>query len=82
MEVVKLPPHPFLYWFYAAISRRVSGVGVVWLDFDGSAAKIFINAVRNGEHGTSFGGAAERFQHTRFGFGIEVRGDFVQQPQR
>ena len=38
--------------------------------------------MRNGQHGASFGGAAERFQHARFGFGIEVRGDFVQQQHR
>lgn len=48
------------------------------LDLHCPAAEVFVNAVRNGENGAPRGGAAQRFEHARFGLRVEIRGDLVQ----
>lgn len=49
------------------------------LDLDRAAAEAFIDAVRDGEHRAPFGRATQRLEHARFGFGVEVCGDLVEQ---
>ena len=48
------------------------------LDLHCPAAEFFVNAVRNGKNGAPRGGAAQRFEHARFGLRVEIRGDLVQ----
>ena len=48
-------------------------------DLDRSAAKIFIDAVGDGEHRAACGRATQSLQHTGFCFGIQIGGDLIQQ---
>ena len=49
------------------------------LDLDGSAAEAFVDAVGDGQHRAPFGRAAQRFQYARFGLGVQIGGDLVEQ---
>ena len=48
-------------------------------DLDGSAAEIFIDAVRNGKNRAPRRRTAQRFKNARFGFGIQVCRNLVEQ---
>ena len=48
-------------------------------DLDRSAAKIFIDAVGDGEHRAACGGTAQSLQHAGLRFGIQIGGDLIQQ---
>lgn len=64
-----------IYVFCIEVGLRI----IMRRDFYDSAAEIFVNAMRNGKHGTPYGSTTKCFQHSSFCFCVKVCCDLVQQ---